>query len=58
MRAKFGMKDGDIYMACELGKQANKPIDDVIEKYNKKKSKGGDSSQEMGIKPVHLNSKL
>ena len=52
MRAKFGMKDGDIYMACELGKQANKPIDDVIEKYNKNKSKGwGFIAKEMGIKP-------
>lgn len=52
MRAKFGMKDGDIYMACEIGKQANKPIDEVINQYKKNKSKGwGYIAKEMGIKP-------
>jgi len=52
MRSKFGMKNGDIYMACELGKQANKPIDDVIEQYKKNKTKGwGFIAKEMGIKP-------
>lgn len=52
MRTKFGMKDGDIYMACELGKQTNKPIDDVINQYQKNKSKGwGFIAKEMGIKP-------
>jgi len=52
MRFKFGMKDGDIYMACEIAKHARKPLDDVINKYQKNKGKGwGFIAKEMGIKP-------
>jgi len=52
MRLKFGMRDGDIYMACELGKMTNKPIDDVINEYQKNKGKGwGFIAKQMGIKP-------
>lgn len=52
MSAKFGMKNGDIYFACELSKQAKRPIDDVINQYQKNKSRGwGFIAKEMGIKP-------
>ena len=52
MRAKFGMNNGDIYFALELGKQAKKPVDEVIEQYQKNRSRGwGYIAKEMGIKP-------
>jgi len=52
MRAKFGMNNGDIYFALELGKQTKKPVDEIIDQYQKNRSRGwGYIAREMGIKP-------
>lgn len=52
MRFKTGMKDGDIYMAFQIAKLSSKPVDDVINQYQKNRVKGwGFIAKEMGIKP-------
>lgn len=49
---KVGMKPAEIYLACEIGKIANKPVDQVVESYKRNKGKGwGVIAKEMGIKP-------
>src|ERR1051325_5467438 len=37
--ADLGMKAGDIYLACETAKITKKPVDEVVEVYQKNKSK-------------------
>jgi hypothetical protein len=50
--ADLGMKAGDIYMALELAKVTKKPVDEVINVYQKNKTKGwGVMAKELGIKP-------
>ena len=47
-----GMSNGDLYFACELSRQAKKPIDAVIDQYKKNKGKGwGAIAKELGVKP-------
>ena len=46
------MEPGEIYIALEIAKIANRPIDDVIKSYSANKGKGwGYIAKEMGIKP-------
>ena len=48
----LGMKAGDIYMAVELAKITNKPVDEVVKIYQQNKSKGwGVMAKQLGIKP-------
>lgn len=48
----LGMKAGDIYLALEIAKLTKKPIDDVINVYQKNKGRGwGVIAKELGIKP-------
>ncbi len=48
----LGMKAGDIYMALDLAKITKKPVDEVINVYQKNKTKGwGVMAKELGIKP-------
>jgi hypothetical protein len=48
----LGMKAGDIYLALELAKITKKPIDEVVNFYQKNKGKGwGLIAKELGIKP-------
>lgn len=48
----LGMKAGDIYLALEIAKLTKKPVDDVVNVYQKNKGKGwGVIAKELGIKP-------
>lgn len=46
------MQPADVYMCCEVGKIASKPVETVAQSYEKNKGKGwGVIAKEMGIKP-------
>ncbi|MBA7589007.1 hypothetical protein ES708_31080 [subsurface metagenome] len=52
MRAEVVMEPAEIYLALEIGRIANKPIDEVIEVYKIHKGKGwGFIAKKLGIKP-------
>lgn len=49
---KLGMQPAEMYLACEIGKIANKPVSSVVDSYKRNKGKGwGVIAKEMGIKP-------
>lgn len=52
MSAKLKMQPAEWYFALEIGKHSNKPIDEVLNVYQKNKGKGwGYTAKQMGIKP-------
>lgn len=52
LSAEIGMKAGDIYMCLEIGKLADKSVDQVVNVYKANKNKGwGVIAKELGIKP-------
>jgi hypothetical protein len=52
MHTEVAMEPAEIYLAFEIGKIANKPIDVVIEEYKINQKKGwGVIAKDLGIKP-------
>ena len=52
MLDRVGMSPGDAYMAAKVSKIANRPVEDVVEKYKANQGKGwGVIAKKLGIKP-------
>lgn len=52
MHIDMSMEPAEIYLALEIGRISNRPVDEVIEVYRVNKSKGwGFIAKKMGIKP-------
>ena len=52
LRAQSNMQPSDIYMAFEISKASDKPVEKVISSYKSEKEKGwGVIAKKMGIKP-------
>lgn len=52
MSVEMSMDAGEIYLACEIGRVADKGIDEVLPVYKANKNKGwGHIAKQLGIKP-------